>query len=233
MANQAAQGPVTTIVPFGNRALLPPCAAACGHLYDANGACVPPVVPSNTVGAYIDCFCYDPRLTAFASTTAGVCDSACTDDPKGLASITAWYHSICSIQPNQGGPGKPSSTSTVGSSTSSGSLTGTNSPQRTNPPSGDWISTHWQWVVMLVILIVGITGIWIGACIWRRRYVRNRELRRQAGGNTESWGSGIPTTESGGIAMTYKANAASDLPNFTSSSEKRNTTTKLWPFNRS
>lgn len=89
---------------------------------------------------------------------------------------------------------------------------------------------------MLVILVVGIAGIWIGACIWRRRYLRNRELRRQAGGNTNSWGSGVPAAEAGaGIPMTYqdKAQAAAALPNFTSTSEKRGTTTKLWPFSSS
>jgi hypothetical protein len=85
---------------------------------------------------------------------------------------------------------------------------------------------------MLVILVVGIAGIWIGACIWRRRYIRNRELRKQTGA-TDSWGSGVPAAEGArGIPMTYqdKTGATPDLPTFTSTSEKRNTTTKLWPF---
>ncbi|KAL6693999.1 hypothetical protein J3F84DRAFT_378323 [Trichoderma pleuroticola] len=228
----AAQAPITTIVPFGNRALLPACAAGCGHLYDANGACVPPAIPTNSPAVYTSCFCYDSRLTAFSTTTAGVCDNACTAEPNGLASITSWYHSICNVK----NVVAPSSTSTV-SSSSSGSPSGSKGPQRTDPPGGDWISTHYQWVIMLVILVVGIAGIWIGACIWRRRYVRRRELRRQAvGGNTDSWGSGVPPSESApGIPMTYqdKANATPELPNFTSTSEKRNTTTKLWPFSRS
>lgn len=28
---------------------------------------------------------------------------------------------------------------------------------------------------MLVILVVAIAGIWVGACIWRRRYLKKRE----------------------------------------------------------
>ncbi|PTB66823.1 hypothetical protein BBK36DRAFT_1198532 [Trichoderma citrinoviride] len=227
----AAQAPITTLVPFADRAQLPACAAACGHLYDANGACVPPAIPTNTPAAYTSCFCFDPRLAPFSTTTAGVCDNACTGDPNGLASITNWYHSVCNVK----NVAAPTTTSTTTTTTGNPSA-----PQRTDQaPSGDWISNHWQWVVMLVILVVGIAGIWIGACIWRRRYLRNRELRRQAGGgNTNSWGSGVPAAEAGaGIPMTYqdKAHAAAALPNFTSTSEKRGTTTraKLWPFSSS
>ncbi|KAH6608465.1 hypothetical protein Trco_001811 [Trichoderma cornu-damae] len=222
-----AQAPITTIVPFGNRAALPECAVSCGHLYDANGACVPPAVPTNSPAVYTSCFCADPRLAAFSTTTGGVCDSACTADPNGLASITQWYHSICNIQ-NVAAPTSATTTTTTTSESSSG----TNSSQRTSQPSGDWISGHWQWVVMLVILVVGITSIWIGACIWRRRYVRNRERRRQAG-NTDSWGSGVPTSEAvGGIPMTFqdKTGATPNLPTFTSTSEKRGSANKLWPF---
>jgi hypothetical protein len=81
---------------------------------------------------------------------------------------------------------------------------------------------------MLVILVVGIAGIWIGACIWRRRYLRKRELQKQAGA-TDSWGSGVPADgPNAGIPMT--TSGTPNLPTFTSTSEKRNTTTKLWPF---
>ncbi|KAM0457388.1 hypothetical protein ACHAPV_003300 [Trichoderma viride] len=216
MANQL---PITTIVPFGNIQKLPACAAACGHLYDANGACVPPAVPSNNPSAYTSCFCFDSRLTAFSTTTGGVCDDACTANPSGLSSITSWYHSMCNGQK-----------AVAPSTTSSTSSTSTNAiPEQSQVASGDWISNHWQWVVMLVILVVGIAGIWIGACIWRRRYLRKRELRKQAG-LTDSWGSGVPATDgaAAGIPMTTSATPA--LPTFTSTSEKRNTTTKLWPF---
>lgn len=47
---------------------------------------------------------------------------------------------------------------------------------------------------MLVVLIVGIAGIWIGACIWRRRYLRKKDRQstlgqKHSGSNTNpSWG---------------------------------------------
>lgn len=34
---------------------------------------------------------------------------------------------------------------------------------------------------MLVILVVGITGIWIGACIWRRKYLRKKDRLHELG----------------------------------------------------
>lgn len=49
---------------------------------------------------------------------------------------------------------------------------------------------------MLVILVVAIAGIWIGACLWRRRYVRRKDRAFELGkhgnasGHHASWGPG-------------------------------------------
>lgn len=67
------------------------------------------------------------------------------------------------------------------------------------------ISNHWQWVIMLVILVVGIAGIWIGACIWRRRYLRKKDRQSSLGqkhsgsASRPSWGPGIEASEAGGM----------------------------------
>lgn len=58
------------------------------------------------------------------------------------------------------------------------------------------ISNHWQWVVMIAVLIVAIAGIWVGACIWRRRYLKRKDRQstwgqKQSGSNSRpSWGPG-------------------------------------------
>ncbi|KAG5934901.1 hypothetical protein E4U53_000581 [Claviceps sorghi] len=55
---------------------------------------------------------------------------------------------------------------------------------------------------MLVILVVGIAGIWIGACIWRRRYLRKRDrqtsLEQKHSGSVSnpSWGPAITGSDS-------------------------------------
>lgn len=74
--------------------------------------------------------------------------------------------------------------------------TGTNVPRRKTR-----LSNHWQWVIMLVILVVGIAGIWIGACIWRRRYLRKKDRQTSLGqkhsgsASHPSWGPAVTGTE--------------------------------------
>jgi cytoskeletal protein RodZ len=45
------------------------------------------------------------------------------------------------------------------------------------------LSSHYQWVIFLVIMVVAIVGIWVGACVWRKRYLRNRDRQYALGTN--------------------------------------------------
>ena len=38
-----------------------------------------------------------------------------------------------------------------------------------------------KWVVMIVVVFVGITGIWVGACIWRRKYLKKKDRMYELG----------------------------------------------------
>ena len=40
---------------------------------------------------------------------------------------------------------------------------------------GHRLSTHYKWVIMLVIIVVAIVGGWIAACYIRRRHIRRKE----------------------------------------------------------
>lgn len=79
---------------------------------------------------------------------------------------------------------------------------------------------------MLVVLVVGIAGIWIGACIWRRRYLRRKDRQTSLGqkqsgsANRPSWGpgTGMPTSDSR-AAMTDNPEAA--YPKFESTEKPR------------
>ncbi|KAI0482510.1 hypothetical protein GGR56DRAFT_191191 [Xylariaceae sp. FL0804] len=164
--------PVTTIVPFST---LPACAAECGPLYDANGACVPPNVATAPVATYDACFCSYAALQPFSTTTGVVCPNACTTDAGGLGSIQAWFTSLC----NAKGVATSSSASATGTSSGSG--------KSGNAGNGDWLSTHWQWVIMIVIVVVGIASIWTGACIWRRKYLKKKDRLYELG-------KGLPST---------------------------------------
>lgn len=189
--------PSTTIVPFTNTAILPSCAAACGPLYDANGGCVPPAVDAALgTTAFTSCFCANTAVTAFSSAVTGVCDDACS--AGGLSSIASWFRSICSVKAddtNNNNNNNDNNGDAV-SSTDSTSSTSTAKSASSNG-GGDWLSNHYQWVIMLVILVVGIAGIWIGACIWRRRYLRKKDRQMNLGqkhsgsASHPSWGPGV------------------------------------------
>jgi hypothetical protein len=55
-------------------------------------------------------------------------------------------------------------------------------------------------VIFLVIMVVAIVGIWVGACVWRRRYIRKRDQQYALGTNrahaTES-GRVLPNASNG------------------------------------
>lgn len=207
-AGAQAGAPVTTIVPFNNQQVLPACAAACGPLYDANGACVPPQVAADGgAKAYTSCFCLDQRVAAFKTATQGVCDEAC--GAEGLSSIAGWFRSMCGTATKTNG----GSTQTQGSATTGTESSSTGGSRLANQgDGGDWISNHWQWVIMIVVLVVGITAIWVGACIWRRRYLKKKDrqshlIQKHSGSASRpSWGPGMEASESGGIPYDDESN---------------------------
>ncbi|KAF7563281.1 hypothetical protein G7046_g845 [Stylonectria norvegica] len=186
--------PATTLPPFADVAQLPACAVNCGALYDANGGCVPPAVAVAASSVYTDCFCANSNVAAFATGSTGVCDQACTT-AGGLSSIAAWYNNFCKAAnvAAKTTTTKPPVVTLTTSTTTSGSTSGSKAASNSGG-GGTWLSGHWQWVIMIVILVVAITGIWIGACIWRRRYLRKKDrqsslLQKHSGSASRpSWG---------------------------------------------
>ncbi|RDW68535.1 hypothetical protein BP5796_09192 [Coleophoma crateriformis] len=148
------------IVPFTSA--LPACAAQCGPLYDAQGACSPPVMATSDT-----CFCAYATLQPFLTTTAGVCDNACTTDANGLSEIRTWFLNFC---------GDSTSTSTTSGSGSSATATSSSSSSGSSSGSNNgWFATHWKWVVMLIVLFLAFVFGWIGAVWLHRRIIAKRE----------------------------------------------------------
>ncbi|KAM3526037.1 hypothetical protein MY4038_007026 [Beauveria bassiana] len=215
----AAQGPVTTIVPFGDRNKLPACAVSCKALYDANANCVPPVIPSGPVSNYEACFCINQNVVALSTATDAVCNDVCSGEQGGQSSVASWFGSLCHVTATGG------TTKTTTSAT--GGATGTSNTSSSNKKSGDWISNHWQWVIMLVVLIVVIAGVWIGACIWRRRYLRRKDRQTSLGqkqsgsASRPSWGpAAVPSSDSA-APMTYSNNSEAGYPKFESTEKPK------------
>ena len=90
------------------------------------------------------------------------------------------------------------------------------------------ISGHWQWVVMIVVLVVGIGAIWVGACVWRRRYLRRKDRQSTLGQKQSgsaaypSWGPGLKESEVAETAGAGYPASGNDnsLPVFSSADEK-------------
>jgi hypothetical protein len=225
--------PVTTIPPFADTAKLPACAVNCGALYDANGACVPPAAPVGEASAYTACFCSHGAVAPLSTAVTGVCDNVC--QPNDLSSVQGWFQGICGVQNNNnnGGGGNGGNNNGNGGDSGSGNGDSGNSNGNTGgstghhkgiqEPTGDWLSNHWQWVIMLVILVVGIAGIWIGACIWRRRHLKKKDRQstlpqKQSGSVSHpSWGpemdrSGAPPAASGPGVFMPGSTTASPTP---------------------
>ncbi|KAF9873813.1 integral membrane protein [Colletotrichum karsti] len=162
-------------------AQLPSCAQQCGVLFDANGACVPPAAAQADETTYEKCFCSFGALQPWKTAATGVCEYAGCD-AAGFSSIQGWFTGMC----NAVDGAVQTSSSASATSTSSGSKGSSNSGN-----GGDWLSNHWRWVVMLVILVVAIAGIWVGACIWRRRYLRRKDRMYELGKHAHKGPSGI------------------------------------------
>ncbi|ERS95697.1 hypothetical protein HMPREF1624_07772 [Sporothrix schenckii ATCC 58251] len=181
--------PITTLVPF---ATLPTCATQCYHLYDANGACVPPAAANGDTAQYASCFCNNALISAFSTGTAGVCDSACTAaaDSGGLESIHNWFSSYCSVEQKNVATNTASTTSSTSTATSTKSASSGGNKSTNN----SWIATHYQWVIFVVVMVVGITSLWIGACVWHRRYLRKKDRQYALANLRASTGAASGTT---------------------------------------
>jgi len=164
---QTANG---VIVPFST---LPTCAALCGPLFDVQGACSPPAIATVSDS----CFCSDSRLTPFtdAGTTgvSQVCGSASCSAASDLQAIKTWYTTFCAA--NSGVTGSTTSTGTSSTATSTSNTSNGSSSSNSKSGNQSWLSTHYKWVIMLVVMFVVIVGTWIIACLFRRRYLRKKE----------------------------------------------------------
>ena len=126
----SAAQPQETIIPFDD---LPDCATDCGPLFDANGACVPPV----TSEVDKDCFCNHDALKGFKTGTKGVCDDICPngDKQKTLTAIQNWFAGECDVKKVNSDDNSNDSSDSSSSSSSNGKSqnTGTGQSWFVNP----------------------------------------------------------------------------------------------------
>ncbi|KAF4126959.1 integral membrane protein [Geosmithia morbida] len=108
-------------------------------------------------------------VIALSTATTGVCDDVCQG--AELNSVATWFRNMCNVD-----DAAKNTDTTTATATDSASETG--SHRKNTGGGGDWLSNHWKWVIMLVVLVVAIVGIWVGACIFRRRYLKKKEQQK-------------------------------------------------------
>lgn len=55
-------------------------------------------------------------------------------------------------------------------------------------------ASHYQWVIFIVVMLVGLTSLWIGACVWHRRYLRKKDRQYALSNIRASTGAASGTT---------------------------------------
>lgn len=136
-AATAAAVPPSVIVPFPT---LPSCAAQCGPLQDAQGACSPPVQAVNK-----QCFCSYATLQPFYQSTLNVCNNACPNDSSGLLKIQQWFSTFCgSTTTTTTGAGAATGTAT-GTATTGGTATGTSAGGAATSGSSSSTTNNGTW----------------------------------------------------------------------------------------
>ncbi|KAI9809384.1 MAG: hypothetical protein M1827_006896 [Pycnora praestabilis] len=177
----------TNLLVFASSAL-PQCATACEPLYAAQYACIPPGAPTTSPSTYKSCFCQSGYLAGLYNSPNGVCDAACPGGLQGLGEIQRWYVGFC----------RPETVSTSGSvvvtgitavllgtptgdsMSSGGAATATSAVAGGGGVTGkqkSWWFTHWNWVLMLILLTLFLSLIAIGGVWLKRRYKRKQQSK--------------------------------------------------------
>ncbi|KIW82848.1 hypothetical protein Z517_02091 [Fonsecaea pedrosoi CBS 271.37] len=180
-----------SIVPTSSTSQFPSCAVNCAVLLQAQTACVPPSVPATNQITYENCFCQSSFLQALYSTPDSICTAECTSE-SDRALLQTWFTTFCQqvgsgIDPLESTTSalQPGSTTVVtitsfSTPPSTATNTGTGSASASAPSHQSWIDGHWQWILMLGVLVVGFALLTWLAIWFRRRQRRKIEERRVA-----------------------------------------------------
>jgi len=180
------------IVPTTGTDTFPACAASCPLLLQAQTSCLPPAAPVADQATYDSCFCQSALLQPLKSSPWGVCGVVCPTQVD-TAALQAWYGGYCAaaqapkvttLLTTVTDKSSPTTTSATGTAATAAGATATTTnpppPRVTHGPTPSWISTHWRWIVMIIVLIFGFTGLTFLLIYFKRRYSSSRQHQSAA-----------------------------------------------------
>ncbi|KAJ5502576.1 hypothetical protein N7463_005450 [Penicillium fimorum] len=168
-----------SILPTSASSKFPQCGLACTTLTTAQTSC-----QAGDASTWTSCFCQSALLTGLKS-SGSICSSCTAADQTTLST---WYNNYC----NSGGKDtsdtdtaantgtvatktstEPSSTPNTSKSESDSSANTNKSPAATEEKES-WWSSHYRWVIMLIVLVIGFTIIAVLGVWFKRRYEAKR-----------------------------------------------------------
>ncbi|KAK4500544.1 hypothetical protein PRZ48_008733 [Zasmidium cellare] len=176
---------------------LPQCATGCQALQQAAAAC-----PGGTSAANQQtwvCFCQSAYLTNLKNSASAstVCNTACTN-PTDNQQVATWYTTNCgndfgASEHAEGASNNAATTSAAAGPSSSSAAAGpatvtpssaaggsdtdsgnSNFSAGRTQSSGDWWSNHYQWIIMLIVLVICLPLI-----AWLALWLKRRHDRKQ------------------------------------------------------
>ncbi|KAK5111525.1 hypothetical protein LTR62_004820 [Meristemomyces frigidus] len=169
----------------------PSCASSCPLLNQAAQACGGTTTATTQIWS---CFCQSAYLRTLYTSPAGICDSVCTN-PSDNQQVMSWYTTNCgtdlgaSEHANDAGGGATTVVVTS-TSTSAGAATGTSGASQSTSTSNvgsdgpviaatsgkSWWSAHYNWVIMLIVLFIGLSLLALVVVYLKRRHDRKQDV---------------------------------------------------------
>ncbi|KAJ5824938.1 hypothetical protein N7447_007278 [Penicillium robsamsonii] len=168
-----------SILPTSASSKFPQCGLACTTLTTAQTSC-----QAGDASTWTSCFCQSALLTGLKS-SGSICSSCAAADQ---ATLSTWYNNYC----NSGGKdtsdtdtaadtgatttqtaAQPASTPDT-SKSESGSSANTNKTPAATEKKESWWSSHYRWVIMVIVLAIGFSIIAVLGVWFKRRYEAKR-----------------------------------------------------------
>ncbi|KAE8368872.1 hypothetical protein BDV27DRAFT_121791 [Aspergillus caelatus] len=179
----------TTLIPTAASDSFPSCALSCSILQQAQTGCVPPTAQSSDRSTYVSCFCQSSLISQLHNSADGTCADTCTS-ADDRTKLQTWYNDFCSSGGQNKGTAASESSAAASPSTSTSASTAKS--QNTYPAPKSWWSTHYQWVIMVIVLAVGFTAIAIvGVWLKRRHDAKYPNLYHAGSGSNSGSNSGL------------------------------------------
>ncbi|ERF75060.1 hypothetical protein EPUS_04842 [Endocarpon pusillum Z07020] len=190
-----------SILPSTPSPTYPACAFNCDNLNGASAYCIQTNVGASqqTVDS---CFCQRAEVTSFYIASTGVCDAFCTSD-SDRSTLQSWFQNYCATAGFSAGQAATvttlvTSTRTPAATATGNSRTGAGTQPASTSQDGGWFASHWKWIVMVIVLFLGLSGVAVLAVCLKRRHARKVDKRRAAlSGFSTARGGGSPETGHG------------------------------------